>query len=148
RQAALQGQVHNPTVSFAPIDATGRSYPYDPVWTNFAPRVAAAWNPSFGGGWRARGLGDKKTVIRGGYGRVYDRINGVQLVIDPQQGLGFSQNLQCLGPSNAGQCLGNAGTDPRMAFRPGVDAGSIPLPAVPPKVAAPLIPGVTGFPGA
>src|SRR5262249_32395542 len=118
QQAALRGQVYNPTVSFVPIQASGRKYPFDPVWNTFAPRLAFAWNPN------------PKTVIRTGYARLYDRLNGVQTVIDPQQGFGFAINLQCLGPSATGQCLGSGASDPRTAFRPGIDGATVLLPGV------------------
>lgn len=47
-------------------------YPWDK--NNFAPRVAAAWNPHFRSGTLGRLFGDGKTVFRGGYALVYDRI--------------------------------------------------------------------------
>ena len=45
--AALQGQVYNPTVGFALVGNTGagQKYPYDPFYGGFSPRVALAWNP-------------------------------------------------------------------------------------------------------
>jgi len=135
-QAALQGKVYNPTVSFDPIRVSGRKYPYDPAWNTFAPRLAAAWNPN------------PKTVVRAGYGRVYDRINGVQTIIDPQQGFGFTVNVQCLAPSSTGQCLGSSASDPRTAFRPGIDGNTVVLPGVDQTVTPPITTGVPGFPGA
>lgn len=54
--------------------ANGRKgfYPWDK--NNFAPRVALAWSPHFSTGLLERLFGDRKTVIRGGYSIVYDRI--------------------------------------------------------------------------
>lgn len=149
QQAALAGQVYNPTVGFSPVGATGRSYPTDPIYHDVAPRVALAWNPKIGGdGVLSKVFGSGKTVLRGGYARLYDRLNGVQKVIDPLQGLGFSQTLQCLGPNIAGQCLGASGTDPSTAFRIGIDGSSVPIPAFSGAAPVPLVPGAAGFPGA
>jgi hypothetical protein len=139
RQAALNGSVYNPTVGFVPISSTGRKYPYDRVLDTVAPRVALAWTPKFAGG---------KMVIRGGYGQLFDRLNGVQKVGNALQGFGFQQTLTCLGPSRTGQCLGVSGVDPSTGFRAGVDGATVPIPALTPSAAIPLVPGVTGFPGA
>ncbi len=89
-QAALQGQVYNPIVGFNLVNNTEnrRKYPYDPYYGSFSPRVAVAWNPSF----------SKDTVIRGGYGRIYGRLNGVDLVLVPLLGTGLIQPVQCFGP--------------------------------------------------
>ena len=56
---------------------------YHPDWRDFAPRFGFAYNPSFkGGGFLGRALGDRKTVIRGGVGIVYDHaaVESVQFV--------------------------------------------------------------------
>jgi hypothetical protein len=141
QQAALSGQVYNPLVGFEPIKAAGRSYPYDPVYTNFAPRLALAWNPKFTGGLLGRVFGDGKSVFRVGYARLYDRLNGVQKAIDPLQGLGFGQTLVCLGPSMSGQCLGSSASTPTNAFRIGTDGSSINLPPLSATAPVPMIPG-------
>jgi len=76
--AALNGDVFNPTIGYVPIKATGRKYPYNPDYSNFGPRLAAAWNPSFGDGFLLGNLfGNKKSVVRAGWSRAFDRINGV-----------------------------------------------------------------------
>jgi hypothetical protein len=141
QQAALNGQVYNPLVGFAPIKFAGRSYPYDPVYTNFAPRLAVAWNPKFSGGFLGTLFGNGKSVFRAGYSRLYDRLNGVQKAINPLQALGFGQTQACLGPSMSGQCLGSSAANPTNSFRIGTDGSSISLPALSPTAPVPLIPG-------
>ncbi len=132
QQAALSGQVYNPTVEFAGLGFAGRTYPYNIVWDTVAPRVALAWTPKFGGG---------KTVIRAGFGEFFDRLNGVQKVGNEFQSFGFQQTLTCIGPSRTGQCLGSLGSDPLTGFRIGVDGATVPIPAISGTATAPLIPG-------
>ncbi len=97
-KAALQGQVYNPELGFALVGnaASGNKYPYNPFYGEFSPRVAAAWNPKFDpdsiGG---RLFGHDATVVRGGYGRVYGRTNGVAQVLVPLLGLGLEQPIGC-----------------------------------------------------
>ena len=149
QQAALQGQIFNPTVGWKLINSTDRKYPFDPVWDNIAPRIAIAWNPSFSDGVLGALFGAKKTVIRAGYARLYDRLNGVHKVINPIQVYGFSQALLCLGVSSSGACLGTSGVDPNTAFRVGVDGGSVDLTRLfSPTAPTPMVPGVSGLPGA
>lgn len=144
-QAANQGQVYNPEIGFAPIKSLHRKYPWDPVWTDFAPRIAAAWNPRFGDGVFGKIFGENKTVIRGGYSQLYDRLNGVQKVINGLQGVGFQQTLTCLGPNGAGQCLGTGGTDPNTAFRIGVNGSTVAPPPITALSSIPLIPGTAAI---
>ena len=148
-EAALSGKVFNPAMGWKLINSTDRDYPYDPVWTNFAPRVSVAWNPSFSSGILHKLFGDKKTVLRTGYARLYDRLNGVHKVINPIQVYGFSQSLICLGPSVAGSCLGTSGVTPNTGFRIGVDGSSINLlQFFPTSAPSPMVPGVASFAGA
>jgi hypothetical protein len=127
---ALAGQLYNPQLDYMPIKQAGRKYPYDPDWTNFSPRVAFAWNPSFSGGFLGSLMGNRKSVLRGGYSRVYDRINGVGIVMIPALGVGFGNNLRCAGPQiNAG--VVSCGTsNPSNAFRIGTDGTQLPLPSL------------------
>src|SRR3989454_9958354 len=86
QQAALAAQVYNPILGFAlvPIVAGGgRKYPFDPFYKGFSPRVSAAWNPHFSSGILGSVFGNGKTVIGGGYWRIYCRRNGVNLVLLP-----------------------------------------------------------------
>lgn len=139
-QAALNGQVYNPVLGFEPISNTHRKYPFDPVYNDFSPRVALAWNPRVTGGPLERLLGGDKTVIRGGFVRLFDRLNGVQKAIDPLQGFGYGQSQVCLGPSSGGSCLGSSATTPSTAFRIGTDGSTVPIPGLSTAV-LPFIPG-------
>jgi hypothetical protein len=148
-QAALAGQVYNPVIGFAPIKSLHQKYPWNPVWSNFAPRVAIAWNPHFkDGGLLAKLFGEHETVIRGGYAMLYDRLNGVQKVINSLQGVGFQQTLTCVAPNTAGQCMGTGGTNPGTAFRIGTNGSAVPLPAITALTNIPLIPGTSAVPNA
>jgi Carboxypeptidase regulatory-like domain len=134
-QAALQGKVYNPTVGFNLVNNTEnrRKYPYDPYYGSFSPRVAVAWNPSF----------SKDTVIRGGYGRIYGRLNGVDLVLVPLLGTGLIQPVQCFGPlMDAKTCLGSGAPDASNAFRIGTDGLVAPIPAASATLPQPLYPGI------
>ncbi len=146
KQAALAGQAYNPTVGFATIQNVNGShkYPYNPFYTGFSPRIAAAWNPSFGSGILGDLFGQNKTVIRGGYSRIYGRLNGVDLVLIPLLGTGLGQAVQCIGASVGGQCLGPNGVTPTTAFRIGSDGNVAPLPAVGQTLPQPYYPGVNG----
>ncbi len=104
--AALNGQVYNPTIGFALVGNTGpgQKYPYNPFYGSFSPRVAAAWNPNYSDGWMGKVFGGNKTVIRGGYSRVYGRLNGVDLVLVPLLGTGLIQAVQCRQNIMTGTC--------------------------------------------
>ena len=147
KSAALQGQVYNPTLAWATVrnaDGGANKYPYDPFYGGLSPRAAVAWNPKFSDGILGKIFGDGKTVIRGGYGRIFGRLNGVDLVLVPLLGTGLGQAVSCIGASRTGQCLGNGGVDPTTAFRIGSDGNAAPLPAVTQTLAQPYIPGFNG----
>ena len=66
KQAALAGQVYNPTLGFATIgNVTGKpKYPYDPFYGGLSPRIAAAWNPKFASGsWLSKIFGEQHGVV-------------------------------------------------------------------------------------
>src|SRR5437879_8759618 len=84
-----------------PIRASGRSNVFNVDYGDFAPRFSIAWNPSYGSGFLGHMFGDRKTVIRGGYGISYDRINTVGSVIIPMLGVGFAQTLSVGAPGCA-----------------------------------------------
>src|SRR6266851_2782483 len=143
KQAALNGQVYNPTVGFALVGNTGsgQKYPYEPFYGSFSPRVAAAWNPNFDKGILGTMFGHGKSVIRGGYSRVYGRLNGVDLVLVPLLGTGLIQPVQCTKAFSTGAC--GPGTPTAMtAFRIGVDGNAAPIPAASPTLPQPDFPGI------
>ena len=86
KAAAAQGQVYNPEIGFALIHNVlgNRKYIYDPFYAAFSPRVSFAFNPGNGG-----------TVVRGGYGRIYGRINGDTQVLNPLLSPGLILATQC-----------------------------------------------------
>jgi hypothetical protein len=140
--AAQQGQVYNPSVGFALVHNVTPSlkYPYNPDYQEFSPRVAAAWNPKFDSeSLLGKIFGSSATVVRGGYGRIYGRLNGVDLVLVPLLGVGLIQPVQCTKPLASGACGGNP-TD-TTAFRIGVDGNTAPLAAATTTLPQPLYPG-------
>ncbi len=144
--AALQGQVYNPNLGFATIDnvAGHPKYPYNPFYGGVSPRIAAAWNPNFSDGILGRIFGQGTTVIRGGYSRIYGRLNGVGQVLNPLLGTSLAQAVSCIGASISGQCLGSGGVTAATAFRIGTDGLAAPLPAVSQNLAQPYLPGQLG----
>ena len=149
---ALQGQVYNPTVGFATIgNVTGAShtYPFNPFYGGVSPRVAAAWNPKFGDGILGKVFGDGKTVIRGGYGQIYSRLNGVGLVLMPASRC-RPRPTRCLRWrfEFSGQCLGTGGVTPATAFRIGTDGLTAPIPPPSQTLPQPVFPGTNGTPAA
>jgi hypothetical protein len=137
KAAALAGSVYEPVLGFEMVRnvGAGMKYPMNTFYGSFSPRVAAAWNPRFDGG---------KTVLRGGYGRIWGRLNGVNLVLVPLLGIGPLQPVTCAGPSMTGQCLGANNVDPSNVFRIGTDGMSAPLPAPSPTLAQPFLMGYNG----
>ncbi len=125
RTAAEQGQVWNPTLAWLPVGKGAPQGVYATDRNNFGPHVALSWNPSFQKGLLGRIFGSGKTVLRGGYGLVFDRINGSTNVFFPMLNVGFAQTLSCFGPRRTGPC--QAGSDPATAFRIGADGPAIPL---------------------
>jgi hypothetical protein len=144
KNAALKGDVYNPELGFALVGnvGNGRKYPYNPFYGSFSPRVAAAWNPHFDGdGILHKIFGNGDTVIRGGYGRIYGRLNGVDLVLVPLLGDGLIQAVQCTQALATGKC-GPANPTATTGFRIGVDGESAPLAAASATLPQPVYPSV------
>jgi len=153
KRAALGGQVYNPEIGFALLGNTGNGskYPYNPFYGELSPRIAVAWNPRFDSDsivGKMFGHGD--TVIRGGYGRQYGRLNGVTQVLLPLLGLGLIQpvacnhNLAAAGPAGAfngsGSCGGTGSTNPSNAFRISTTASSTGGPVAPTPIPTATLP--------
>lgn len=151
-QAAQNGNAFNPTIGYLPIRQSGRSDPFNVDYGDIAPRVSAAWAPSYSSGFLGRMFGTGKTVVRGGFGIFYDRINNVESVEIPQLGVGFAQTLTVKSPLCNVNSTNVSGCDPTQfnattgqftnaglaGFRVGVD-GAIPVPSIPP-VSSPVVP--------
>lgn len=106
---------------------------------DFAPRFSFAYNPSGGDGWLGRLFGDRKTVIRGGAGLVYDHpgINALNFFQD--QFTYVLQNVSATTYGASSSASTNLQTDPRF-----VSVGTLPsdAPAPPPPVSVPFQPFV------
>jgi hypothetical protein len=148
--AAEAGQIFNPTLSYIPVRKSGRNDVFNVDYGNVAPRASLAWNPGFGSGFMGHLLGNKKTVVRMGYGIGYDRVNTVQSVIIPMLGVGFAQTISLVTPSCNASGPGGTGcnaaagisNNPGLAsFRVGVD-GAIPVPPNPQPLASPIVPSI------
>ncbi len=115
--AAEAGEIFNPDIAYVPVKQAGLDGVFKTYRKDLSPRVSLAWQPSFKSGILGFVLGNRRAVIRGGYGLVYDRVNTVSTVLIPIVGVGFGQTLTLRAPTNA---LG-------QPFRAGID-GPIPVP--------------------
>ena len=150
KMAALQGQVYNPEVGFALVGNTGSGlkYPYNPFYGSFSPRVSVAWNPSMSSDtFMGKLTGGNSTVIRGGYSRIYGRLNGVDQVLVPLLGIGLMQPVSCKLALASGAC-GPATPDATTAFRIGVDGNTAPIGAATATLPQPIYPGFNNVAGA
>jgi len=145
--AALKGQVYNPTIGFATIrniNGGTSKYPYDPFYGGFSPRASLAWSPSFDNGMLGRIIGRNQTVIRGGYARIYGRLNGVDLMLVPLLGPGLLQAVSCPAPLKDGSCGGAGAGNPTTSFRIGKDGLVAPVPTASQTLPQPFFPGLNG----
>ena len=92
--------------------ANGKPGYYNWDYHNFAPRLAFAYSPRGSGGLLRSLFGDgDKTVIRGGFGIVYDRIGaGLLNTFDRNGSFGLSTGITapvpCVGPTALDPCSG------------------------------------------
>ncbi len=143
--AAAKGQVYNPVLGFEPISAVGGhpKYPFEPYYGGLGPRISVAYSPKFDSGVLGKLFGNSKTVLRGGFARIYDRSNAVNLVMSPLLGYGFGQPIRCNGARMDGVCTQKvSGTDPTNGFRIGVDGNTAPFPEVSQTLPIPAEPGI------
>src|SRR5262249_48072 len=126
--AAAAGNFYDPIIGYMSVRSSGRSNVFNVDYGDFALRFSIAWNPSFRSGFLSRVFADRKTVVRGGYGISYDRINIVGSVIIPMLGVGFAQTLtvaapacNIAGPGTGGMACGVNGTAGGSIFRVGLD---------------------------
>jgi hypothetical protein len=140
KAAALAGQVYNPILGFETTGNLKKNYPYNPFKKGFSPRISVAWNPSYKSGLMGTLFGDGKTVIRGGYGRIYGRLNGVNLVLVPLLGVGLLQSVSCANSKMDGTCS-SALVNPTNVFRIGTDGLIAPLPAASATLPQPFFTG-------
>ncbi len=138
--AALQGNAYAPAIGFATVrNVNGHSkYPYDPYYGGISPRIGVAWNFM------------KDTVVRGGYARIFGRINGVNPLLVPLLTPGLLQPTTCGGPGapsiygNNTTCGGTTAipATPASVFRVGLDGTTAPLPLPSQNLPQPWYPGV------
>lgn len=134
-QAALQGNAYAPLIGFEAIRNVQNhsKYPYDPYYLGLSPRLGFAWNFR------------PDTVVRGGYARIFGRINGVDPILVPMLTPGLMQPATCGGPNISGGC----GGDPTTVVRVGDANGSFnglnaPLPPPSASLPQPWYPGANG----
>ncbi len=124
-----QGQAFNPQFGVTPVDFLPSPYTgtlRTTNWHQFAPRASVAWQVPFHNWF----FGDKKTVIRGGYALIYDRMSDINQVSLPLTTGGLLDVDACGGPvlvAGKVNCT-NGATGPNNAFRIGTDGSIVPIP--------------------
>jgi hypothetical protein len=143
--ASLAGSTYTPQIGYQLVRGVGSGlkYPYNPYYGEFSPRVSFAWNPHSTDGILGKIFGNGKTVIRGGYSRIFGRLNGVDLVLVPLLGPGLLQGVTCVNPLSNQTCAGSGVATPTNAFRIGTDGLTAPLAAPSPSLPQPYYPGGT-----
>src|SRR5260370_6866233 len=87
-------------------------------------------------------FGEVQTVLRGGYGRTWGRINGVNQVLVPLLGPGLLQPVTCSFTRSDGTCNGGLSPSNSLfnAFRIGPDGLVAPLQAANTTLPQPFFP--------
>ena len=122
KAAALAGQIYNPTIGWAEIHNVlgNRKYPYNPFYGGVSPRVSAVWTPKFKSEGLNKIFGDGATAIRGGYGRIYGRVNSDAQILPLLAAPGLILGTQCKyaqsGITGTGACTQTNYTD-KTAYR-------------------------------
>ena len=139
--AALQGQAYAPILGFETTGNLKLKYPYSPFYGGISPRVAMAWNPNFKSGFLHKIFGDGESVLRGGYGLAWGRLNGVNQVLVPLLGPGPLQSVTCGAALSNNTC--GASSTVSNAFRIGPDGLVAPLGSPTATLPQPFLPGQT-----
>src|SRR5208282_2226210 len=132
KAAALQGNAYAPLIGFATVRnvLNHTKYPYDPYYGGLSPRIGFAWNVK------------SDTVVRGGYARIFGRINGVNPILVPMLTPGLLEPATCTGPTISGTCgNGATPTTPSTGFRVGVNGVNAALPSPSAFLPQPWYPG-------
>jgi len=153
QNAALAGQAYAPVLGFETTGNLHLKYPYNPFYGGISPRFSVAWNPNYRSGLLGKVFGEGKTVLRGGYGRNWGRINGVNQVLVPLLGPGLLQPVTCSRALSNGACADGSGissvallappgsTTVGTVFRIGPDGLVAPLAAPTQTLPQPFLPG-------
>ncbi len=135
--AGIAGDAAEPFLKYDLIGKGNKGRPYYATdKNNFAPRLGFAYNPGFTNGYLGKIFGDRKTVIRGGASKVYDRVSGAVTFIADQVSYIFDNSASTsFGSTNATTALLN---DPRFA-----SINSIPVQNTAPVITRPFTPFVS-----
>ncbi|MBS1866067.1 MAG: hypothetical protein JSS69_09125, partial [Acidobacteria bacterium] len=133
--AAAQGIEGDTAIPFLMYDLGGKANKggrsiYESNPTNFAPRIAFAYNPTFRSGVLGSIFGDRATVIRASGSIVHDRVNANTINFIQDQ-------LSYLFNTTSNTLFGDLGTDPRFTA-----LGTLPVTNTPQPVTHPLAPFV------
>src|SRR3989442_5857207 len=145
KAAALAGQAYAPILGFETTGNLKIKYPYTPFKGGISPRISMAWNPNYRSGLLGKLFGEGQTVLRGGYGRTFGRINGVNQVLVPLLGPGLLQPVTCSVTRSDGTC--DTSNTLANVFRIGPTSGgwdglTAPLPSPSTTLPQPFLPGV------
>jgi hypothetical protein len=137
--AGISGDAAVPILSYNLIGKGNNGRPmFEPDYNNFAPRIGFAYNPSFSDGLLGSIFGDRKTVVRGGFSKVYDRVGGALSFVQDQLGYLFdNQASRTFGNINPRTALLN---DPRFT---GIN--TLPVQNVAPTITRPFTPDPHGL---
>jgi len=135
--AAAQGIEGDTAIPFLSYDLGGKANKggrdiYNSDRTNFAPRLAVAYNPTFRSGVLGSIFGDRATVIRASGSIVHDRVNANTINFIQDQ-------VSYLFNTTSNTLFSDLGTDPRFTA-----LGTLPVTNTPQPVTHPLAPFVSG----
>ncbi|HEX2640226.1 MAG TPA: hypothetical protein VHL50_06630, partial [Pyrinomonadaceae bacterium] len=138
-QAGIAGDDAVPLLSYDLIGKKNNGRPmYKTDWNNFAPRIGFAYNPSLKDGLLGTLFGDRKTVLRGGWSMVYDRVGGALSFIQDQGSYIFDNVASsAFGALNPRTALLN---DPRFTA-----ISSLPVENTAPAITRPFTPDPNGL---